>query len=47
MAGKRNGWLGGEDQNSGSRQRPTRWLTPSPIVQALGSLTWTRAGARP
>ena len=45
MAGKRNGWLGGEDQNSGSRQRPTRWLTPSPIVQALGEFDLDPCGA--
>lgn len=37
MSDRRNGWLGGEDQDSGSRQRPTRWLTPTPLVRALGS----------
>ena len=36
---------GGRTRTPGPEQRPTRWLTPSPIVQALGSLTWTRAGA--
>ncbi len=32
----RNGWLGGENQDQGSRQRETRWLTPRPLVESLG-----------
>ncbi len=31
-----NAWLGGESQDTGSGQRETRWLTPAPIVAALG-----------
>ena len=45
MSDKRNGWLGGEDQNSGSKQRPTRWLTPTPVVQALGTFDLDPCGA--
>ena len=45
MTGHTNGWLGGEDQNSGSRQRPTRWLTPTPVVQALGEFDLDPCGA--
>lgn len=41
----RNGWLGGENQDEGSRQRETRWLTPVPIVKALGSFDLDPCGA--
>ena len=40
-----NGWLGGENQNEGSRQRQTRWLTPRPIVEALGAFDLDPCGA--
>ena len=41
----RNGWLGGESQDAGSRQRETRWLTPKPIVEALGRFDLDPCGA--
>lgn len=44
-AAKTNGWLGGEAQNEGGRQRPTRWLTPTPLVQALGRFDLDPCGA--
>lgn len=40
-----NGWLGGENQDHGSRQRETRWLTPTPIVDALGPFDLDPCGA--
>jgi hypothetical protein len=40
-----NGWLGGENQNAGSQQRETRWLTPKYIVEALGEFDLDPAGA--
>jgi hypothetical protein len=40
-----NGWLGGENQNSGGQQRETRWLTPPHIVAALGHFDLDPAGA--
>lgn len=43
--GGRNGWLGGENQNSGSQQRETRWLTPRYLVDALGEFDLDPAGA--
>ena len=41
----RNGWLGGENQNEGSRQRETRWLTPRWIVDSLGRFDLDPCGA--
>lgn len=41
----KNGWLGGENQNRGSQQRETRWLTPKPIVEALGLFDLDPCGA--
>lgn len=41
----RNGWLGGENQNTGSAQRETRWLTPKYIVEALGEFDLDPCGA--
>lgn len=40
-----NAWLAGENQNVGSGQRETRWLTPKPLVQALGTFDLDPAGA--
>lgn len=40
-----NGWLGGENQNAGSQQRETRWLTPPALVQALGEFDLDPCGA--
>lgn len=40
-----NGWLGGEDQNAGSRQRETRWLTPRKLVEPLGTFDLDPCGA--
>ena len=45
MSTKTNAWLGGEAQNEGSRQRPTRWLTPTPVVEALGRFDLDPCGA--
>ena len=44
MSGK-NGWLSGESQNEGSRQRNTRWLTPPSIVTPLGAFDLDPCGA--
>lgn len=44
MTGK-NGWLGGENQDKGSRQRETRWLTPPSLVKALGPFDLDPCGA--
>lgn len=41
-----NGWLGGEDQNAGSRQRETRWLTPRKLVEPLGTFDLDPCGAK-
>lgn len=41
----RNGWLGGENQDTGSGDRQTRWLTPKYIVEALGHFDLDPAGA--
>lgn len=43
--GGRNGWLGGENQDSGSQQRETRWLTPARYVEALGTFDLDPCGA--
>lgn len=40
-----NAWLAGENQNVGSGQRETRWLTPKPLVRALGHFDLDPAGA--
>lgn len=40
-----NNWLGGENQDMGSQQRETRWLTPPHIVEALGEFDLDPAGA--
>ena len=40
-----NGWLGGENQDAGSQQRQTRWLTPPSIVHALGEFDLDPCGA--
>lgn len=40
-----NGWLGGENQDKGSKQRETRWLTPKYVVDALGEFDLDPAGA--
>lgn len=45
MAENKNGWLGGENQNTGSAQRQTRWLTPKPLVEALGHFDLDPCGA--
>lgn len=37
--------LGGQNQNMGSQQRETRWLTPKPIVEALGTFDLDPCGA--
>lgn len=42
---KRNGWLGGENQNAGSRQREVRWLTPEKYVSPLGRFDLDPCGA--
>ena len=41
----RNGWLGGENQNKGSQQRQTRWLTPKRLVEPLGHFDLDPCGA--
>ena len=41
----RNGWLGGENQDAGSRQREVRWLTPPHIPAALGKFDLDPCGA--
>lgn len=40
-----NAWLGGENQNKGGQQRETRWLTPKPVVEALGEFDLDPCGA--
>jgi len=40
-----NGWLGGESQDAGSKQREVRWLTPPHIVEALGRFDLDPCGA--
>ena len=45
MTEKKNGWLGGENQNDGSRQRETRWLTPTHLVEPLGKFDLDPCGA--
>lgn len=40
-----NGWLGGENQNEGGRQREVRWLTPRYIPEALGTFDLDPCGA--
>jgi hypothetical protein len=40
-----NGWLGGENQNEGSRQREVRWLTPPELVEPLGAFDLDPCGA--
>lgn len=40
-----NGWLGGENQDAGSKQRQTRWLTPPSIVEPLGDFDLDPCGA--
>lgn len=44
-AGSKNGWLGGENQNFGSVQRETRWLTPNHVVEPLGHFDLDPCGA--
>lgn len=41
----KNGWLGGESQDLGGAQREVRWLTPKPIVEALGQFDLDPCGA--
>jgi hypothetical protein len=40
-----NGWLGGENQDAGGRQRETRWLTPKHLVEPLGIFDLDPCGA--
>ena len=40
-----NSNLAGQNQDMGSRQRETRWLTPKPIVEALGVFDLDPCGA--
>lgn len=40
-----NAWLGGENQDLGSKQREVRWLTPKPLVESLGSFDLDPCGA--
>lgn len=42
---KKNRWLGGENGHLGSIQRQTRWLTPKPLVEALGDFDLDPCGA--
>ncbi len=44
-SGKVNRHLGGQNQNVGGGQRETRWLTPAPIVRALGHFDLDPCGA--
>lgn len=44
-ATRANGWLGGENQNMGSQQRQTRWLTPRHLVEPLGEFDLDPCGA--
>lgn len=41
----KNGWLGGENQDAGSKQRETRWLTPRHLVEPLGKFNLDPCGA--
>lgn len=41
----KNGWLGGENQNAGGKQREVRWLTPRAVVDALGEFDLDPCGA--
>ena len=45
MSERINRNLGGQSQNMGSQQRETRWLTPKPIVEALGIFDLDPCGA--
>lgn len=45
IAPARNGWLAHHNQNAGSRQRQTRWLTPPSLVHALGEFDLDPCGA--
>lgn len=40
-----NGWLGGENQDAGSKQRQTRWLTPPSLIEPLGKFDLDPCGA--
>lgn len=40
-----NRWLGGESQDAGGGEREVRWLTPRPIVEALGTFDLDPCGA--
>lgn len=42
---RKNGWLGGENQNRGSQQREVRWLTPREYVDPLGYFDLDPCGA--
>ena len=42
---KTNGWLGGENQDRGSQQRETRWLTPPEVYEPLGRFDLDPCGA--
>lgn len=42
---KKNGWLSGENQSEGSRQREVRWLTPKEYVDPLGKFDLDPCGA--
>jgi hypothetical protein len=42
---RRNGWLGGENQNAGGGEREVRWLTPRSLVEALGAFDLDPCGA--
>lgn len=42
---KRNGWLGGENQNAGGGDRQVRWLTPRSLVEPLGEFDLDPCGA--
>jgi hypothetical protein len=42
---KRNGWLGGENQDRGGQQREVRWLTPPQYVTPLGVFDLDPCGA--
>lgn len=45
QASRTNGWLGGENQNQGGKQRETRWLTPRHLTDPLGHFDLDPAGA--
>lgn len=44
-SGKRNGWLGGENQDRGGGEREVRWLTPRYLVEPLGHFGLDPCGA--